>query len=214
MPRLSYHGGKNPFVDIHAFTAHAKATYPGITQDGINHLVKLSLDNLRERQRNRVYTLFGADIMCEHPEDLAIWPHLPRSHKERVLAHPLVGGTRVEEYEDHRVAQMELALRLDRRAVNRSVLISPRGLEYTYVWRQSLSWEQEVSQKDYDLLMSVAPVRRLLKDPEIVGPYQPVRSYEAPVIERHVARDGGDVQALQRQYRRVPTFTGADLKKG
>lgn len=207
MPRLEYVGGHNPFHDINAYKQRIKKAYPGISDVGINQAIKKSLDSLKVRRRGYTRTFFGRDIMTEDPAVIPAWAFLPPSHRKRIREHPLHGGSLVNP-DDPKYKQVELASAYNRASVNRSVLISPKGLENTYVWCQQNNWTQELTQEDYDLLMQFRNIRWLFQDPDVHGLYKPVRSYEAPVLEKHVARDMGDVKALMRQYERKEMFPG------
>lgn len=212
MPKLEYTGGVSPFQDINAFVAKVRKAHPAITDRGVDQIVKRSVGLVDKRISKRTIALFGRDIMTEDVTTLPVWPHLPKSARQRILDHPIEGGERVDS-EQAKVSQLELVGRLDRRSVNRSVLISPRGLERTYAWSAAHGWTQEVTDNDYRIIVRDFGLRRLFADPDIVGPFVEVRSYDAPVKERHVARDMSDVRALRREFSRTPQFRGVDIKE-
>lgn len=214
MKRLDF-APKSPFHDLDGFIANIKKAHPAVTDHGVERAIKRALDGYNPRHAGRVHHLYGADIMTATVEDIPAWPHITPPEQDRIREHPVDAGERIDPDTDpgiRNLLQMELAGRLDRRTVHRSVLISPRGLQCSYVWRQSTGWVQEVTDHDYRLILAVQGHTHLFRDPDIHGPYVDVRSYAgAPVTERHETRSQSDVDALMRDYTRRPTWSGADL---
>jgi len=214
MPLLEYTGGPTPWNDIDKFVRTVKRKRPGISDLGVSQMVKRAMAFHDPRTTNRVRALLGRDIMSATPEDLPIWPWLPSSVQERVLEHPYDTGEVVDD-QNVKLSRMELFVRLDRRSVNRSVLVSPKGLEQTYVWSDALGWVQDVTKNDYDLILSFENgVSRLFQDPDTVGPYVDRQAYAdtQAVKERHVAKDMRDVQALHREFFPAKQFAGASVE--
>lgn len=198
----------SPFHDIEGTVRKLKAAKPGITQLGINQAVKRMLDRYDPRHPGRHVALFGADIMTAQLDQIPAWPYLPDGQRRRLLDHPIDGGLILPDTLDGDddpkraiVAQKEAANRLDRVNVNRSVLISPRGLSQTYIWCLRTGWLQEVTDADYDLILGHPGNRRLFRDRDMHGPYLDVRSYEAPgiVTAREVTTNQRDANYMMRQ---------------
>lgn len=212
MPTLQYTGGGSPFEDIKAFEAKVRKQFPGISDYGVQRAIKRAVARKDPLVKGRFVALFGRDIMTDAIEGIPAWSHLPQSMQRRILAHPTSTGERVTEGEDAKITQLELAGRLDHHSVNRSALISPRGLEQTYVWCMATNWLQEVTPNDYDLIIRQFDLRRLFRDPDRHGLYQDVRSYnEGIVTDTYMARDASDVRQLVRQHSRQQQFGGVDL---
>lgn len=211
MPVLVYSGGKNPFLNLQGFIAHAKKRYPTITDAGIAQLVKLEVGKLRPRMPKLYCHLYGNDIMTEDLEGLEIWRYLPQGDKRRLQQHPIVGGATFPEGGDT-FERIRLVKTLDRSSVNRSALISIEGLENSYIWCRANGWKQEVTEEDKRLILA-SPARNSFHDEETLGPYIDIRTYgNIAVKESFTARDGGDVKALQRQFTRNKSWSGSDLK--
>ena len=200
---------KSPFHDIEGFVGRVRAAHTGITDAGVNHVVKRSLDGYNPRHSGRVVHLYGADIMTADLSSIPAWDLITPEEQRRIAEHPMDTGERIDP-ENVKVSQLELARRLDRRNVNRSVLISPRGLSRSYVWRLSSAWVQEVTDDDYALILSVQGNTRIFRDPDIHGPYTDARSYDAPPTATYITKDQGDVDALMRELTRRPQWSGAN----
>lgn len=211
-----------PFHDLEATVAKIRAAHPGITDRGVNQAVKRMLDGYKPRHKGRIVYLFGADIMTAQLDAIPAWPWLSDGAKARLLEHPIAGGTCLPETVDGDddpkridLVQAGLVNAHYRRDVNRSVLISPRGLSQTHVWRIDNDWMQEVTEADYRLIFAHPASRRRFRDPDLHGPYQDVRSYEAPgiVTHREVSTSMRDVEYMLRQTSRNQTWQGSDLSK-
>lgn len=214
---IVFSGGRNPWEDIHGFKAYVKAKHPGISDKGINQVVKLAVGEYQPRivhqdgSTARIVMLFGADIMTADLETLPAWPYLAPSAKQRLADHPIVGGATVDP-ENVQLSRAELANRLERHTVNRSALVSIAGMEQSYVWSADtpVPWTQMVSENDYHLIMG-SPQRRLFRDPDLHGPYVPVRSYDAyQVAERHTGNKSDLVHYI-KETTRQPQWSGADV---
>jgi len=210
MARVIELAPRSPFHDINGFVANIRAAHPGISDKGVDQSIKRALDGYNPRHSGRVVHLFGADIMAATVEDIPAWPYITAGEQQRILDHPMETGERVDDH-DGKVSQLELANRLNRESVNRSVLISPRGLQQTYVWRLTTNWIQDVTNDDYNLILSEQGNRRLFRDPEIHGPYVDVRSYaNPPVLSRMVTADQRDIDAFMRERTHRPSWSGVD----
>lgn len=204
---------RSPFHDIEATVTKIRQANPGITDMGVNQAVKRMLTGYKSRHKGRVIHLFGADIMAADLTTIPAWQWVTPGEQRRVMQYPVDTGERVPNDVDgpvRRMVQEELRGRLNSRAVNRSVLISPPGLQQTYVWRHSNGWIQEVTDDDYALILSTPTNRRLFRDPDIHGAYVPVRSYEAPGEVITVARNLNEVDYAMRQLKSTPHWQGAD----
>lgn len=180
---IEFTGGVNPWDDIHTFVAMAKSKYPGITSEGINQLAMKTVMAYQART-NRVKTIYGRDILTADLEQIPAWQYLPDGEKARLEAHPYDGGTKLGAG-NVAVAKAEQAGSLNRGGINREALVTP-DLEQTYVFgaHTAIPWVQEVTENDYHTILSKAD-RRFFRDPDLHGPYVPVRSYDAyTVIER------------------------------
>lgn len=204
----------SPFHDIEGTVAKLRAQYPGISDKGVNQAVKRMLTGYKARHKGRIVHLFGADIMTANLEGIPAWSWITPAERRRLMEHAIDTGERIPndvEGPVRRMLQEELAGRLNRKAVNRSVLISPPGLQQTYVWRQSNGWVQEVTDHDYDLILSTPANRRQFRDPDIHGPYIPVRSYDAPGEVVTIARNLREVDYAMRHLTRAPQWSGVDV---
>ena len=63
---------------------------------------------------------------------------------------------------------------------------------------------------DYDLILSTATNRRLFRDPDIHGPYVPVRSYDAQGDVIATAHNLREADYIIRQTQRRPSWQGVD----
>lgn len=208
---LVWSGGTNPFANLPAFVAHVKTKYPGISDKGLSQIVKRSLDLYDPGHSRKVVHLFGADILTADLESIPAWPYIAPGEQQRLRDHPHDRGERVDE-DNVKVSQLELARSLNRQAVHRSALISPRGLQQTYVWSTATNWQQEVTDHDYDLILATPGQRRLFRDLEVSGPYAPIRSYDVyPVVSRH-AGNAGTLNDFIKDRTRTPQWAGTDLK--
>ena len=92
--------------------------------------------------------------------------------------------------------------------------MSHRNLSRTYSWCFANNWLQEVTDADYDLILSMPGMGQKFRDPDIHGPYQDVRSYDGPgvVTQRHVA-PLSDANYIMRQLKAAPSWQGTDLPK-
>lgn len=219
MPRLEL-APIGPFHDLAATVDKIKNAYPGITDKGVNQAIQRMLGSYNPRTPGRIVHLFGADIMTEHLETIEAWPWIGDGEKRRLQDHPISGGEMIPDDVTgvlRKMRQEELAGRgREARAhINRSVLISPPGLQQTYVWRLSRGWMQEVLEADYHLILSSPANRRLFRDPDIHGPYRDVRSYDSAdaTKARHVATTAKEAGYLIGQTKRTPNWQGTDLPK-
>jgi hypothetical protein len=206
----------SPFHDIEGTVKRLRDAYPGISDLGVNQAVKKMLVGYKPRHKGRIVHLFGADIMTADLANNPAWKWIGPGERIRLLDHPINGGVVIPndiEGPVRLMLQEELWRRLNRREVNRSVLISPPGLRQTYVWRAENGWLQEVNEHDYDLILSTPANRRLFRDPDIHGPYVPVRSYDAPGQMIGVAHTNREAEYLIRQTRRRPSWQGADVSE-
>lgn len=210
----------SPFHDLEGTVRKIRAAKPGITDQGVNQAVKRMLDGYNPRTPGRIVHLFGRDILTEDVTSIPAWPWVGEGEKRRVLQHPVMGGETIPDDLvgiTRKMRQEELAGRGSeaRASINRSVLISPPGLQQTYVWRLATGWVQEVTDADYDLILSTPANRRLFRDLDIHGPYVDVRSYEAPriVTSTTVATTAKEASYLMGQTKRTPNWQGSDLSK-
>jgi len=221
MPRIEL-APLGPFHDLEATVARIRAAHPGITDRGVNQAVKRMLNGYKPRHKGRIVYLFGADIMTAQIDAIPAWRWLSDGAKARLLEHPTEGGTCLPETVDGdddqtRIDLVQAGLINEhyRKGVNRSVLISPRGLSQTYVWRIENDWLQEVTPADYRLIFAHPASRRRFRDPDRHGPYQDVRSYDGPniVTHREVSRSMRDVEYMLRQTTAAKNWQGSDLPK-
>jgi hypothetical protein len=212
MRRIEY-APYSPFHDINDVVARIRAKHPGITDMGVNQAIKRMLVGVKPRHKGRIVHLFGADILAADITGIPAWPHISNGERRRLLEHPYDTGERIPndvEGPVRRMLQEELAGRLNRRAVHRSVLISPPGLQQSYVWRQSTGWVQEVTDDDYTLILSTPANRRMFRDPDIYGPYLAVRSYDAPGEVIATANSLREIDYISRQLQHRPSWSGTD----
>jgi hypothetical protein len=208
---------KSPFHDIHGTVARLRAAYPGISDKGVNQAVKRMLMGYKPRHDGMIVHLYGEDIMTTNLPAIPAWQWIGDGERIRLLDHPIDTGACIPPEatgQMRRMLQEELAGRLNRRDINRSVLISPPGLKQTYVWRLSNGWTQEVRDDDYRLILSTVEDRQRFRDPDIHGPYTPVRSYDVePEAMREVGRatTQPEVNYLVRQTQHRPQWQGAEV---
>jgi hypothetical protein len=212
MRTLEYTGGVSPFVDIKSFVDKIRKDRPGITDIGVDQLVKRTVMALDPRFKGRFVSLFGADIMSADVEDIPAWNYLPPIQQRRILAHPINGGIMVDS-EDPRFSQRELVGANNHAEINRSALISPPGLTQTYCWCHQTNWLQDMPEEDYNRIRAEPALRRLFRDPNVHGLYLAPRSYQNTLVrERHIARDASDIKVLKKQYSRSHAVQGVTLE--
>lgn len=205
---------RSPFHDIDGFVDRIRSAHPGISDQGVSQAVKRALTGFKPRHPSRVVHLYGADILTADLTQLPAWPHITDGEKRRIQQYPIAGGEVIPTDVDavaRRMVQEDLAGRINAARINRSVLISPPGLRQTYVWRASNGWVQEVQDADYDLILSTPANRRLFRDPDIHGPYVPVRSYDAQGEVIATARNLREAEYTLRHLERRPSWQGADV---
>lgn len=214
MPVIAFSGGVNPFLNLPSFYVHCKRKYPNLSDVEFARLVKIACGSRRQRIPGMTVTLFGRDIMTDDLESIPAWPYLLPGDKRRIQQHPNVGGEQAS-HEKGKIAKLELLGKMNRGAVNRSVLISPDGLEHTYVWSKRTGWEQDVTQHDWELIQTSSPTTAArFHDVSTLGPYVDVRTYgNAHVIERHEATTTKEAAAIMRSQRRTPQWSGHSTSK-
>ncbi len=212
MPRtLEYHGRKHAFENLPSFVAMVKARYPAITPEGINQIVARNVANREARSPSRMIQLLGADIMTADLTTIPAWPFLGPQTRRDIATYPHATGERVDELDAK--SQIRLVTGLVKEKINRSALISPRGLQQTYVWSQATAWTQEVTDADYDLILKQRSLARVLRDPERVDPYVEIRPYDVPVTAVHEFDDMMEASRFHDDMQRHPHFAGVDIKK-
>lgn len=212
MPRrLEYHGRKHAFENLASFVAMVKARYPSITPEGINQIVARNVANREARSPARMVQLLGADIMTSDLTTIPAWPFLGPQTQRDIATYPHDTGERVDELDAR--SQVRLVTGLVREKINRSALISPRGLQQTYVWSDATHWTQEVTDADYDLIMRQRSLAAVLREPDLVGPYVEIRPYDVPVTAVHAFDDMMEASRFHDDMQRHPQFAGVDIKK-
>jgi hypothetical protein len=214
---LEYTGGFNPWAGkgIEHFVSEIRRRFPNMTDTGLSELAKRMLGEYDPRTHTRTVMLFGRDIMTADVESIPAWDMLAPSAKTRIKEHPHDTGE-VPSSGVNEVFKAELLNRLDRRSVNRSVLIEPDDLDQTYVWRKATAtpWVQEVTDGDYFRILRHPSLGPKFQDPDVKGAYVEVTSYtHMQVGERHEARTFQEAAAIQRHYRRQPHYSGVDIKE-
>ncbi len=212
MPRrIQFSGGPNPWTDIEKFIAKLRKAKVGISDLGIQQMVKRATGLHDPLTSNRVIILLGADIMSENVQLEPWWPDLPFSQANRLLSHPISGGAMVDN-EDAKASQLSLLSRQDYGSINRSALVSPRGLTRTYIFMHRDGFIQDVEDRDADLILSFPTTKRLFQDVGLVGVYEEVSSYQhIQVRETHHAGNLDDAKALAREFRPTKKFGGVTL---
>jgi hypothetical protein len=182
MRRLEYCGRPNPFLDIHGFVEAIRRRNPGITDAGVNYLVKHAVETREPRVPKRTVVLLGADILTADLTSLPAHRWLPDNVISMIEMYPPDTGELIEELD---ASAQKIVLRgKDPGRVNRLSIVSITGLMASYVWCEANEWLQWVSEHDYDLIL--AHGRKRFRDPDVHGPHREVRSYEAPAVERQV----------------------------
>ncbi len=211
MPRtLIYYGRRNPFENIASFVAMVKTRYPAITTEGIDQIVARQVAYRAPRSPARIVQLLGADILSADLTTIPAWPYLGEQTKRDIERYPAETGERVDELDA--ASQVRLVTGLVKEKINRSALISPRGLQQTYVWSQATAWTQEVTDADYDLILKQQPLAAVLRDPDLTGPYVEIRPYDVPVANTYAFNDMQEAQRFHDDLKRHPQFAGVDLK--
>jgi hypothetical protein len=217
---------RSPFHDIEGTVRRIRDRFPGISDLGVNQAVARMLDSgtdrgYKPRTKGRYVYLFGADIMSAQIDQIPAWPLMSDGVRERLLDHPVEGGITLEDRleanddpQQTELIQAGLANHQHRAGVNRSVLISPRGLSQTYVWCHENQWIQEVTDADADLILSARGASQKFRDIAIHGPYEDVRSYEGPnIVRERIEAPARDAEYVMRQLKAAQTWQGADLSK-
>ena len=211
MPRtLIYTGRRNPFENIASFVAMVKARYPAITKEGIDQIVARQVAYRAPRSPARIVQLLGADIMTADLATIPAWPFLGPETRRDIEQCPQDTGERVDEMDA--ASQVRLVTGLVKGKINRSALISPRGLQQTYVWSDATQWTQEVTDADYDLIMQQRSLAAVLRDPDLTGPYVEIRPYDVPVANTYAFPNMQEAQRFHDDLKRHPQFAGVDLK--
>lgn len=209
MPVLDYTGRRNPFENISSFVAMVKARYPAITKDGIDQLVARQVAYRKPRSPARIIQLLGADILSADLTGIPAWPYLGEQTKRDIARYPADTGERVDELDAK--SQVRLVTGLVKEKINRAALISPRGLQQTYVWSETTAWTQEVTDADYDLILQQKALAAVLRDPERVGPYIDIRPYDVPVEHVYAFNDMQEAKRFHDDLKRHPQFAGVDV---
>lgn len=173
----------------------------------------------KPRTKGRIVYLFGADIMSANIEDIAAWPMLSEQVRERILSHPITGGITLEDRlmgdddpQQVDLIQAGLSNAQYRAGVNRSVLISPRKLQNTYVWRHETQWIQEVTEADGETILGIRGADQRFRDVAVHGPYEDVRSYEgANIVTNRIEAPISDTDYILRQLKAAKSWQGTDL---
>lgn len=215
---------RSPFHDIEGTVRRIREKFPTITDLGVNQAVARMLDSgqprgYKPRTKGRFVYLFGADIMSADIESIPAWPYMNDAVRERILSHPTEGGITLEEKVagDDDPTQIELiqaglANSQYRAGVNRSVLISPRGLQNTYVWCYENRWLQDVTDADARLILGVRGADQKFRDRTIHGPYEDVRSYEGPnIVRTRIEAPASEADYIMRQLKAAKSWQGTDL---
>lgn len=212
--RIAYSGGVNPFINLPAFYVHCKRRYPNLSDIEFQRLLKIACGRRQQRIPGLNASLFGRDIMTDDVESINSWQYLLPGDKRRVMQHPVSGGEKAD-HEKGKVAKLEMLGKMNRKAVNRSVLISLDGLELTYVWCRQNGWEQDVLLTDWELIRTQSPATASrFHNVSELGPYVDVRTYgNAHVIERHEARTRDEMVALLKDHSRKPQWSGVNTPK-
>jgi len=141
VPRnLTYFGRKHAFENLASFVAMVKTRYPSITPEGINQIVARNVANREARSPARMVQLLGGDIMTADLATIPAWPFLGPQTQRDIASYPHATGERVDELDAK--SQVRLVTGLVKEKINRSALISPRGLQQTYVWSDATQWTQ------------------------------------------------------------------------
>lgn len=211
MPRnLTYHGRKHAFENLASFVAMVKARYPSITPEGINQIVARNVASREARSPSRMVQLLGADIMTADLTTIPAWPFLGPQTQRDIASYPHDTGERVDELDAK--SQVRLVTGLVKEKINRSALISPRGLQQTYVWSDATQWTQEVTDADYDLILRQRSLAAVLRDPERAGGvYVEIRPYDVPVTTVHPFNDMMEASRFHDDMTSSPHFAGIDL---
>lgn len=217
---------RSPFHDIEGTVRRIRERFPSITDMGVNQAVARMLDSsqpqgYKPRTNGRFIYLFGADIMSAQLDQIPAWPLMSDAVRERILAHPIDGGITLEDRiandEDPRqveLIQAGLANHQYRAGVNRSVLISPRGLSQTYVWCFENQWIQEATDADAKIILSARGAGQKFRDIAVHGPYQDVRSYEGPdIVKQRIVAPAREAEYVMRQLNAAKSWQGTDLPK-
>lgn len=168
MRSLQYVGLPNPHENIQAFTERVLKKFPGIKTpkqlaDYVYNATVHRDAPYKIGNANKVFVLFGADILSNEPLSNPAWQYMPPGIARDVLNEAL----------EQRLARCAIP-----------------GLSQTYLFSWHTNWIQQMPEGDYDLIMA-SPVRARFKDPELVGLHQEVRAYDAPVKER-ISVDNAD----------------------
>ena len=211
MPTLEFVGSFHPFDEtrggIDAFISAVRKQAPGISNAGINAIVKQTMDN-REYKRvpGWIVHRFGLDIMTADPTHLPAWRWMYPGWRDRVLKMPVAGGAVLDG--DAANVQRHVFSTLQPEHYNRASLISPAGLSTTYVWRAENDWLQEVTDADAAVLRAAKDA--VFRDPSRFGRWVEPRAWIGQVAPTETYRFSqmDDIEAFDRDRTRTPHWAG------
>ena len=192
MRTLEYTGYKNVQESqetLQKFVDRLLKTYPGIkTIDQIRSAIYRATVERKQRFRagegGTVTVFFGADIMSDEPLSNPAWQFMPAGWAQAILSQST-----------------------DLREAMRTV----KGLSQTYFFTWHNNWLQEVTDEDYDLIMT-SQYRKMFKDPEIHGLHVEVRAYDGIKMERISVNSLEESQRVLAERKQRNWKHGADLR--
>ncbi len=84
----------------------------------------------------------------------------------------------------------------------------PTGLSKTYVWCKQNDFVQEVSDADAELIRKATFIAGWFQNPEVYGPYTPVRTFDYEVAEEHEFNDLTEARRYERDIQGTKQWNG------
>lgn len=84
----------------------------------------------------------------------------------------------------------------------------PTGLSKTYVWCKQNGFVQEVTDGDAELIRNATLIRGWFQDPEVHGPFSPVRTFDYEVVEEHDFVDLDEARRYERDLQEKKQWSG------
>jgi hypothetical protein len=207
-----YNGGPHPDRDLQKFRDACIKKFPNATEIDLGVLYRRAILQHDTPWRDRIVCLLGEDIMTADVEAHHLWPYMGRMTQRRILAYPfdsgsVITGDSVSERASSRMSLLQHGLAA---TVNRSVLISPKGMKESYVFSRRTQWTQEVREDDWGLICQHPNFRKRFQVFETAGPLVVYQAYRGHVRERHEARTNDDIRHLLNEQTSRPHFKGVD----
>jgi hypothetical protein len=212
-----YNGGPHPDRDIEKFRAACLKRFPNATDIDLGVLYRQAILQYDTPWKDRIVCLLGQDIMTEDIERHHLWPYMGRQTQNRIKAHPHVGGAIIsgDSVSERAASRMALLKHGMAGQVNRSVMVSPSGMQESYVFSRRTQWTQDIREDDWHLICQHPEFRKRMHVFEERGPLVVYQAYSSGhVAERNYAKTNDDVRHMVKEMSRSTHFLGADSPEG